>query len=238
MFPSAGAAEAAAVTSLYNRIAEDYDHALPVHITEHYLHRRVDLIGQYLPSGTILDVGCGTGRLAARLMEYGYSAVGLDASIGMLEVMSKQTSVVAVAGYAQALPFRTDNFDLVLSIASLHHIADPSRVATTIAEMHRVTRRGGFVIIWDHNPLNPYWPLIMRRVPQDSGDERLISLGEILRTLHGLGVQKIEAKRMGFVPDFVPQRAMPLIRLLEQTAERVPLLRKIAAHNVLIARKV
>ena len=31
--------------------------------------------------------------------------------------------------------------------------------------MMRVTKPGGRVIIWDHNPANPYWPVIMSKAP-------------------------------------------------------------------------
>jgi hypothetical protein len=46
--------------------------------------------------------------------------------------------------------------------------------------MGRVVRPAGYVLIWDHNPLNPYWPILMKRVPQDHGDERLVSVWELL----------------------------------------------------------
>ena len=36
------------------------------------------------------------------------------------------------------------------------------------------TRPGGRVLVWDHNPRNPYWGRLMARVPQDTGEERLI----------------------------------------------------------------
>jgi hypothetical protein len=102
--------------------------------------------------------------------------------------------------------------------------------------MWRVVRRGGAVLIWDHNPLNPYWPLLMRRVPQDKGTERLVPLREIRSALAPLGAE-LTARRLGFTPDFVPRRAMGLVSAIESVLERVPGLREIAAHNVVVARK-
>ncbi|MCL4533991.1 MAG: class I SAM-dependent methyltransferase [Bacteroidetes bacterium] len=238
MFPPAGSAEAKDVTRLYDTIARDYDHTLPPHIVEHYLERRAALIDRYAPAGRVLDVGCGTGQLAGRLEERGYEVVGLDASLGMLEVLAERTPARAVAGLADALPFPTESFDLVVCVATLHHIAAAPRVAAAISEMCRVARRPGTIVIWDHNPLNPYWPFLMRRVPQDSGKERLVPLGEILGRLGCLRLGKVEVRRMGFTPDFLPRAAMEVWRLLERVAERTPVVREMAAHNVVIARKV
>jgi len=65
-----------------------------------------------------------------------------------------------------------------------------------------VAKPSGIVIIWDHNKNNPYWPILMRRLPQDSGDERIIPLREITDALNKSGVEKIEVYKKGFVPDF------------------------------------
>lgn len=237
MFPgSEAAADLELGARLYDRIAEDYDGTIPQHVMEHYLKKRVRLVQEHLRSGAILDVGCGTGRLGGRLDAQGYKVVGLDASLGMLRVTQREGAVIAVAGYSHALPFRTESFQMTLSVASLHHIADAERVAQTLHEMHRVTERGGYILIWDHNPKNPYWPLIMRRVPQDLGLERLIPLSEILAAFQE-GISTLEAKKMGFVPDFIPRPLLAPLQILEALVEWLPGLREVAAHNVVLARK-
>jgi UDP-glucose 4-epimerase len=71
----------------------------------------------------------------------------------------------------------------------MHHIAAPEAVRATLAEMVRVARPGGWVLVWDHNPRNPYWKLLMKRVPQDTGDERLIPERELLAGLRAAGAQ-------------------------------------------------
>lgn len=238
MFSPSNPAGTKSVTHLYDRIARDYDGTLPAHVVEHYLRRRIDLMSRHAPVGTSLDVGCGTGHLASGLAERGYEVVGLDASVGMLEVFGERIPGRGVAGYADALPFRSETFDLVACVATLHHIADAPRVAAAISEMCRVARRPGTIVIWDHNPLNPYWHLLMRRVPQDSGEERLVPLEEILATLSRQRLDRIEVRRMGFMPDFVPRVAMSAWGMVERAAERMPLVRDLAAHNVVIAQKV
>jgi SAM-dependent methyltransferase len=142
------------------------------------------------------------------------------------------------AGVTTALPFAADSFDLALTVATLHHLETPERVAATVSEMARVIRPGGFVVLWDHNPANPYWPILMKRVPQDSGDERLVPLRELLRDVRSAGLQLHRVLRSGFLPDFMPRQLMGTWRWVEKTVEVLPGLNVLAAHNVVVARKV
>ncbi len=73
--------------------------------------------------------------------------------------------------------------------------------------MVRVCRPGGRVLHWDHNPRNPYWRLLMARVPQDTGEERLVPEEEVTSALRAAGAEVVLSTQLGFVPDFVPPRA-------------------------------
>jgi SAM-dependent methyltransferase len=222
----------------FDGIADLYDETLPAHVTGHYLEKRTRFILDHCPGGRALDVGCGTGALALRLERAGYEMVGIDPSEGMLRVMREHApGVEAVLGSGTELPFEEGEFDLALSVAAMHHIADPEAVRRALAEMARVTRPGGRVLIWDHNPRNPYWPLLMKRVPQDSGEERLIPLEELLGGLRSGGAEPVLVRQLGLVPDFTPPRLLGAAAWLERTAERTPLLRARCAHNVVLAEK-
>ncbi len=133
------------------------------------------------------------------------------------------------------LPFADGEFDLALSVATMHHIADAADVARALGEMARVVRPGGHVLVWDHNPRNPYWPYLMKRVPQDQGDERLIPLEELLAGLRAGGAEPVEVRELGLVPDFTPRRLLGAAAALERVAERTPLLHERCAHNVVLA---
>jgi len=220
----------------FDAVAGLYDESLPGHVTEHYLRKRVRFITEHCPRGRALDVGCGTGGLAARLADVGYEMVGLDPSDGMLEQMRRQAPAVrAVHGSGSELPFSDCEFDLALTVATLHHIADPAAVRETLIEMVRVLRPGGRVLVWDHNPRNPYWPYLMKRVPQDQGDERLVGLGELLDGLAAGGAEPAFVGQLGLVPDFTPPRLVGAAVWAERAAERIPLLRERCAHNVVLA---
>ncbi len=232
----------------FDRVAEQYDAVFPAHITAHYLRKRARLIGALLRGplqgrpeearmgGIGLDVGCGTGTLMEALRPNG-TVFGVDNSLGMLGVLRRSGRGEAVAASVEMLPFADASFDVVFCVAALHHLAAPEAVRRAIGEMVRVARPGGALVIWDHNPRNPYWPRLMRRAPQDPGAERLIPAEESVRALEESGARQVRLMQSGLVPDFVPRPLMPLARLAEAVVERTPLLRRFCAHNVITAIK-
>jgi ubiquinone/menaquinone biosynthesis C-methylase UbiE len=224
--------------SHFDSIATVYDEWLPAHVVEHYLDKRSAFIRAHCPAGKGLDVGCGTGTLAARLAAAGYEMTGVDPSAGMLDVMRSSHPVIEAArADGTYLPFGDERFDFVYCVAVMHHIAEPGAVRQTLGEMVRVTRPGGRILIWDHNPRNPYWGRLMARVAQDTGEERLIPRMEIVAGLGAAGASIVECTQRGFVPDFIPPRAIRAAAALERGFERVPVLRTFAAHNVVVAAK-
>jgi ubiquinone/menaquinone biosynthesis C-methylase UbiE len=223
----------------FDRIAEQYDATLPAHVMAHYLQKRAAFIAaQGGRCGLALDVGCGTGVLADALASVGWTVVGVDVSLGMLRVMQKRGGWPVQAS-ACDLPVPADTFDLVYSVAAMHHIAEPGAVRRTLRGMYRVCRPGGVIIIWDHNARNPYWPIIMARVPQDTGEERIIPVEEINAAFaHQSEVAAHDIYYMGFVPDFAPRVLLPAFQRLERLVEAWPRLsRYLCAHNVVVVRK-
>lgn len=229
-------------TNNFDTIAnEEYDESIPSHVMGHLTQRRVAAIRAAAASGRVLDVGCGTGRLLCSLDQTLYQRHGLDVSIGMVQqALRKDGQLRCALASGTAIPFASNSFDVVFCAAVLHHIAEQTAVAQAIREIIRVTKIGGTAIIWDHNPLNPYWPILMSRVPQDIGEERLIPRGEIHATLRQLQREwslDIGWHQMTFIPDFVPVWSMPILRPLEQLCEQIPLLQRLSAHNVAIVTK-
>lgn len=218
----------------FDEIAEEYDDSIPIHVMEHLTARRVRLAESLLASGKVLDVGCGTGRFLSALPAR-YDRSGIDVSAKMLDYARQKGLEVEQASSAE-LPFGDDSFDLVATFAVLHHLIDPEVVRASLGEMVRVARPGGAVIVWDHNPLNPYWRFLMAKSPQDQGDERLVPAQLILESLRASSANTVSLRRMTFTPDFTPPGILPTVAKLERTLERIPLINLLAAHNVVVAR--
>ena len=91
----------------------------------------------------VLEVGCGTGALAARIAdELQVPVTGVDQSARMVELTSGR-GVKAVIGDACDLPFDDVAFDAVVAAWMLYHVADLDRA---LAQVRRVLRPGGLFV--------------------------------------------------------------------------------------------
>jgi ubiquinone/menaquinone biosynthesis C-methylase UbiE len=100
----------------------------------------------------VLDVGCGTGLLTARIREERHPRriVGCDFSRGMLgEATRRDPSLAWLQGNAQQLPFADGCFDAVVSTEAFHWFPDPERA---LDEFFRVLVPTGRLMIAFVNP--------------------------------------------------------------------------------------
>src|SRR5258708_25103262 len=76
---------------------------------------------------SVLDVGCGTGKLLRRATTYWPEAqlIGVDPANGMIEMAKRLTpNATFSTGMAEALPLQDASVDLALSTTSFHHWQD------------------------------------------------------------------------------------------------------------------
>lgn len=96
------------------------------------------------PQQRVLDAGCGTGGLLALLK--GCRACGLDAYGPGLELAAARGLQCLAQGSVEALPFRDQSFDTVISHDVLYHRLVASDVAA-LHEFRRVLRPGGLLLL-------------------------------------------------------------------------------------------
>lgn len=109
------------------------------------LHALAPLAGK-----KVLDLGGGTGKLAARLATADADVWVLDASPQMIKRASRVLPAHrALLGNAEKLPFADYVFDAITMVDVFHHI---SRQDQALQECYRTLKPGGVLIIVEFNP--------------------------------------------------------------------------------------
>jgi SAM-dependent methyltransferase len=177
------------------------------------------------PAPRVLEVGCGPGMMQRRLRAVG-RLWGIDTSLACLAQAGHAgagTRLAAADG--RSAPFADGSFDLVFAVCVLHHVP-PERRDGFVGEMARLTRRGGLVAIWEHNPWNPLTRGVVARCPFDR-DASLLSLPATRRLLRGAGLSRI----WSLYGLFFPWRGRAWQRA-ERLLARVPLGAQFAVFGV------
>jgi ubiquinone/menaquinone biosynthesis C-methylase UbiE len=102
-------------------------------------------ISFYPPSGRLLDIGCGSGDIATRLVERNFRVIGADRSLRMVQV-AKEDDVIKdlVNADINSLPFCDGFFDGALCSSVLEYIEDEQ---ISIRELQRVIINQGIILI-------------------------------------------------------------------------------------------
>jgi len=92
--------------------------------------------------GSVLELGCGTGRVSLPLAKAGVDLVGIDRSAAMLQRAAR--GFIRVRGDIRALPFGDGAFEMVIApYGVLQSLVQPRDLAATLASVARVIARGG-----------------------------------------------------------------------------------------------
>lgn len=91
---------------------------------------------------TILEIGCGTGPLMVAMQQLSVKMIGVDIAFRWLVVAKKRLSEAGlqaplICACAEALPFRRDTFDFIVSESTIEHVQDQERV---LSESNRVLK--------------------------------------------------------------------------------------------------
>ena len=108
------------------------------------------LVERVPPGSDVLDVGCGSGHLAAALLAAGHRVTAVDPDPGMVGLTRSRTGLDPLVGGLPDLPVQ-EPADVVVAAFVLNHVDDPRAAAAGIAP---VVRPGGRVLatIWGTTP--------------------------------------------------------------------------------------
>lgn len=132
----------------YNLVAEKYST-----VREKNWREMDFLFDDYLEQGDkVLDLGCGNGRFYNEFVSRGAEYQGVDSSEKIIEIARKNHPQ---AGFDIAdvfnLPYESESFDKVYSIAVLHHIPSLELRLRFLEEVKAVLKENGLLIltVWD-----------------------------------------------------------------------------------------
>ena len=122
----------------FEKYTSDYDNWF---VKNHFVYvSELEAINRVLPArGKPLEIGVGTGRFASPLG----IELGLEPSAGMLK-LARQRGIQVLGEIAEELPFRNDQFDIVLMVTTVCFLDD---IESAFIEVRRILKRAGHFII-------------------------------------------------------------------------------------------
>lgn len=106
-------------------------------------HRGLNLIGKYMKSGTLLDIGCATGGFLLEAKEMGWQTMGIDLSSWAVErAKSRGLSDMHLGTIHDFTPSRP--VDVATMLDFIEHDTDP---VSTIEKLKNIVRPGGLLYI-------------------------------------------------------------------------------------------
>jgi SAM-dependent methyltransferase len=167
---------------------------------------------------SFLDVGCGPGETDRFLEGRVGRLTGVDVASRLVDVAQEQNPWAEYRAIrpGEPLPYPTQAFDVSFAVCVLHHVGPPQRPGL-VREMARVTRSGGLVAIFEHNPWNP---LTRRAVAGCEFDEDavLLTRREAGRLLRDSALAAVEGSYILFFT-----RESTLLSRIERRLGQIPL---------------
>lgn len=156
---------------------------------EHYdkvLDRCADIVNER--SGNVLEIGIGTGNLAARIALH-QTVTGIDQSMQMLLMTRRKYPDIPLRiGTFLDIPFADESFDTIVTSYAFHHIREVEKMSA-LKEMDRVVCKGGRIILCDlmfadENARLAFSSICSPREKEDLEDEYFANVDNLCDLLH------------------------------------------------------
>jgi ubiquinone/menaquinone biosynthesis C-methylase UbiE len=214
----------------FDRFADEYDqlHETNIAITgekpEFFHEYKIKILGELvrernLQPKSVLDFGSGIGNSTPFLRRCFPDArlTGADVSQRSLEVAASRfpgmSAGLQIKG--QRIPVDDDTFDVSFSACVFHHIPHEEHVRW-LRELLRVTRPGGILTVFEHNPMNPLTVRAVNACPFDE-NAHLIKAKDFEARYREGGWKDVRSQYHMFFP-----RALARLRVLEPYLSSVP----------------
>ena len=150
-------------------------------------------------SSKALDVGCGVGSFHSLLINEFKELHGVDVSADSISKASDSHPLVEYKTYSGSrLPYESDTFDVVFTVCVLHHVPTDDW-QQFVNEMCRVVKKGGLVLIFEHNPKNPLTMKAVNNCPFDI-DAVLLKSNVAMDLMVGAGLGEVKRRYILSIP--------------------------------------
>lgn len=214
----------------FNAIRDNYEEVVEQSISfsglphDFFMQAKADLLANIVRQHfadsshlSLLDIGCGVGRLHPHLQPVFGAITGCDVSDKSIERarLDNPLAQYDVNG-ENGLPYADHQFDVALTVCVMHHVP-PAQWPDFMIEMRRVVRPGGLAVVIEHNPFHPLTRLAVARCPFDA-DAVLLSPGKTKSIMNKAGFAGASVQNFLFLPT-----AAPIVRRFESVLSRFPL---------------
>lgn len=170
--------------------------------SDYFSEYKILEVRDLLENKTILDLGCGDGNSAKYIekncKEYNYHGIDLSEK-SIINAQKKNFKNCVFLSYdGENIPYSEAYFDVIFISCVFHHI-DASKHLNLLRECNRVLRKGGKLIIFEHNPWNPLTLKTVHDCPFDEGVV-LINNMRMKRNIKKAGFQKVFSNFTIFMP--------------------------------------
>jgi 2-polyprenyl-3-methyl-5-hydroxy-6-metoxy-1,4-benzoquinol methylase len=171
----------------------------------------------------VLDFGCGIGNLTTLLARSFPKVDGYDPSAECLKIAAERSPRARFYDDPEELPH--DHYGAVVLANVLHHVPRRNRpgLMTTVAA---TLARGGRLIVFEHNPMNPITRRAVAICPFDAGVELLFPW-ETKRLLRRAGLSKVGLEYIVFFP-----HKLAFARRMEPSLAWLPLGAQVCASGI------
>jgi len=161
----------------FDVIADKYDEVLESTIGKYggnisyYSEHKIVLMRKYLKLNgkKILEFGCGSGRNIKHIQKYFPESEVCGCDLSRKSLMIARRDNPGVKFYEiQDLLAQNRSYDVILIAGVLHHIA-PSERGHIFSQINSLLIEAGRIMVFEHNPLNPFTLRIVRECPFDKG---------------------------------------------------------------------
>jgi len=228
------------VLEYYNNSAKKYGEEYEKTIAgKYFLKKKIKIaiqMGNFNGDSHILDAGCANGYFSLDLAKRGFKVTGVDLSKNNIEECKIRAKILGLDNIEFRTSdledlgiFKEDQFDGVISFATLRYVPD---VVKALKELHRVTKKGGAVIVDFPNKYSP-WFIIFQRfaykyiLPHDKECDIHHTIKQSKELMKQAGFKDIEVKVDFWIARTTPNYLAPPFIILDQVMSNIPLIKNL-----------